>query len=122
METILLDTGVMEQPFNNYFLFCSCLLLFGFVDDIIKGQQYESDFISFCFCLSLSSYLLSPYLVISYLHIFVTTFSYFELLRHLSYSSLQTDHSRLIIYDILTALSVSSTADFPFIDYFSHNY
>jgi len=26
---------VMEQPFNNYFSFCSCLLLFGFVDNII---------------------------------------------------------------------------------------
>jgi len=62
----------MEQLFNNYFLFCSCLLLFGFVDDIIKGQQYESDFISFYLCLSLFgyllspiSYLLSPYLLIS---------------------------------------------------------
>ena len=64
---------VMEQPFNNYFLFCHCLLLlFGFVDDIIKGQQHESDFISFYLCLSLFgyllspiSYLLSPYLLIS---------------------------------------------------------
>jgi len=67
----------MEQPFNNYFLFCPCLLLFGFVDDIIKGQQHESDFISFYLCLSLFgylfisyllsliSYLLSPYLLIS---------------------------------------------------------
>jgi len=50
----------MEQPFNNYFLFCPCLLLFGFVDNIIKGQQHESDFISFYFCLSLFGYLLSP--------------------------------------------------------------
>jgi len=40
------------------------LLLFGFVDDIIKGQQHESDFISFYLCLSLFGYLLSP---ISYL-------------------------------------------------------
>jgi len=54
----------MEQLFNNYFLFCPCLLLFGFVDDIIKGQQHESDFISFYLCLSLFGYLLSP---ISYL-------------------------------------------------------
>jgi len=43
----------MEQPFNNYFSFCPCLLLFGFVDDIIKGQQHESDFILFYLCLSL---------------------------------------------------------------------
>jgi len=64
--------SVMEQPFNNYFLFCPCLLLFGFVDDIIKGQQHESDFIPFYLCLSLFgyllspiSYLLSPYLLIS---------------------------------------------------------
>jgi len=55
----------MEQPFNNYFSFCPCLLLFGFVDDIIKGQQHESDFISFYLCLSLFGYLLSPYLLIS---------------------------------------------------------
>jgi len=59
----------MEQPFNNYFLFCPCLLLFGFVDDIIKGQQYESDFISFYLCLFLFGYLLSP---ISYLLIFLS--------------------------------------------------
>jgi len=59
----------MEQLFNNYFSFCSCLLLFGFVDDIIKGQQYESGFISFYLCLSLFGYLLSPisYLLSSYL-------------------------------------------------------
>jgi len=60
----------MEQPFNNYFSICPCLLLFGFVDDIIKGQQHKSDFISFYLCLSLFglsliSYLLSPYLPIS---------------------------------------------------------
>jgi len=55
---------VMEQPFNNYFSFYPCLLLFGFVDDIIKGQQHESDFTSFYFYLSLFGYLLSP---ISYL-------------------------------------------------------
>ena len=54
----------MEQPFNNYFSFCPCLLLFDFVDDIIKSQQHESDFISFYLCLSLFGYLLSP---ISYL-------------------------------------------------------
>jgi len=54
----------MKQPFNNYFSFCSCLLLFGFVDNNIKGQQHESDFISFYLCLSLFGYLLSP---ISYL-------------------------------------------------------
>jgi len=63
---------VMEQPFNNYFSFCPCLLLLGFVDDIIKGQQHESDFILFYLYLSLFgyllspiSYLLSPYLLIS---------------------------------------------------------
>jgi len=65
----------MEQPFNNYFSFCSCLFLFVFVDNIIKDQQYESDFISFYLCLFLfgyllstiflSCYLLSPYLLIS---------------------------------------------------------
>jgi len=55
----------MEQPFNNYFSFCPCLLLFGFMDDIIKGQQHKSDFILFYFCLSLFGYLLSPYLLIS---------------------------------------------------------
>ena len=49
----------MEQPFNNYFSFCSCLFLFVFVDDIIKGQQHESDFISFYLCLSFLAYLLS---------------------------------------------------------------
>jgi len=49
----------MEQLFNNYFLFCPCLLLFGFVDNIIKGQQHESDFILFYLCLSLFDYLLS---------------------------------------------------------------
>jgi len=62
----------MEQPFNNYFLFCPCLLLFDFVDNIIKGQQHESDFISFYLCLSLFGYLLSPYLLISYLLIFLS--------------------------------------------------
>jgi len=60
----------MEQLFNNYFSICPCLLLFGFVDNIIKGQQYKSDFILFYLCLflfvlSLISYLLSPYLLIS---------------------------------------------------------
>jgi len=59
----------MEQPFNNYFSICPCLLLFGFVDDIIKSQQHKSDFISFIFvcpCLAIS-YLLSliSYLLIS---------------------------------------------------------
>jgi len=62
----------MEQPFNNYFSFCSCLFLFGFVDDIIKGQQYKSDFTSFYLCLSLFGYLLSPYLLISYLFILLS--------------------------------------------------
>ena len=52
----------------------------------------------------------------------VTTFPYSELLWHLFYSSLRPDRSRLILYDILTALSVSSTADFLLIDYFSHDY
>jgi len=59
----------MEQPFNNYFSFCPCLLLFDFVDNIIKGQQHESDFISFYLCLSLFGYLLS---LISYLLIFLS--------------------------------------------------
>jgi len=44
---------IMEQPFNNYFSFCPCLLLFGFIDDTIKGQQHKSDFISFYLSLSL---------------------------------------------------------------------
>jgi len=56
---------VMEQPFNNYFLFCSCLFLFVFVDDIIKGQQHESDFILFYLCLSLFGLSLISYLLIS---------------------------------------------------------
>ena len=56
---------VMEQPFNNYFSFCSCLFLFVFVDDIIKGQQYESDFILFYLCLSLFGLSLISYLLIS---------------------------------------------------------
>ena len=50
------------------------------------------------------------------------TFSYSELLRYLFYSLLWSDCSRLTSYDILTALSVSSTADFLFIDYFSYDY
>jgi len=49
----------MEQLFNNYFSICPCLLLFGFVDNIIKGQQHKSDFISFYLYLSLFGYLLS---------------------------------------------------------------
>ena len=57
----------MEQQFNSYFLFCSCLLLFGFVDDIIKGQQHKSDFISFYLCLFLFGYLLSLISLSSYL-------------------------------------------------------
>ena len=52
----------------------------------------------------------------------VTTFLYSELLQHLFYSLLRSDHSRLTIYDTLTALSVSLTVDFPLIDYFSHDY
>ena len=71
-ETAARLNNVIEQPFNNYFSFCHYLLLFGFVDDIIKGQQYEFNFILFYLCLSLFgyllspiSYLLSPYLVIS---------------------------------------------------------
>jgi len=54
----------MEQPFNNYFSICPCLLLFGFVDDIIKGQQHKSDFISFYLCLSLFGLSLISYLLI----------------------------------------------------------
>jgi len=61
---LLNHISVMKQPFNNYSSFCPCLLLFGFVDDIIKGQQHKSDFISFYLCLSLFGYLLS---LISYL-------------------------------------------------------
>jgi len=57
----------MEQPFNNYFSICPCLLLFGFVDDIIKGQQHKSDFISFYLCLFLFVLSLISYLwLISY--------------------------------------------------------
>jgi len=69
----------MEQPFNNYFSFCSCLLLFGFVDDIIKDQQYESDFILFYFCLSLFGYFLSP---ISYLLSLIFLSSYLWLISY----------------------------------------
>ena len=54
--------------------------------------------------------------------IVVMTFSYSELLRHLFYSSLWPDHSWLILYNILTALSVSLTVDFLLIDYFSLDY
>jgi len=60
--------------------------------------------------------------VIIWVCIAVTTFPYSELLQYLFYSSLQPDCSWLTSYDILTALSVSSTADFLFIDYFSHDY
>ena len=49
------------------FLFCSCLLLFGFVNNIIKGQQHESDFISF-----LSLFVLVWLSLISYLLIFLS--------------------------------------------------
>jgi len=70
---------VMEQPFNNYFSFCYCLLLFGFVDDIIKGQQHESDFISFYLCLSLFGYLLSP---IFYLLSLISLSSYLWLISY----------------------------------------
>ena len=69
----------MEQPFNNYFSFCPCLLLFGFVDDIIKGQQHESDFTSFYLCLSLFDYLLSP---ISYLLSLISLSSYLWLISY----------------------------------------
>jgi len=64
----------MEQPFNNYFSICPCLLLFDFVDDIIKGQQHKSDFISFYLCLSLFGLSLISYLLslISYLLIFLS--------------------------------------------------
>jgi len=64
----------MEQLFNNYFSFCSCLLLFGFVNNIIKGQQHESDFISFYLCLSLFGYLLSLISLSSYLLIFLSPY------------------------------------------------
>ena len=50
------------------------------------------------------------------------TFPYSELLWYLFYSSLRSDHSWLIPYDILTALSVILTVDFLPIDYFSHDY
>ena len=70
---------VMEQPFNNYSSFCPCLLLFGFVDDIIKGQQHESDFISFYLCLFLFGYLLSS---ISYLLSLISLSSYLWLISY----------------------------------------
>jgi len=70
---------VMEQPFNNYSSFCPCLLLFGFVDNIIKGQQHESDFISFCLCLFLFGYLLS---LISYLLSLISLSSYLWLISY----------------------------------------
>ena len=49
-------------------------------------------------------------------------FSYSGLLWYLFYSLLWSDRSRLTSYDILTELSVSSTADFLFIDCFSYDY
>jgi len=52
----------------------------------------------------------------------VATFIYSEPWWHLFYSLLWPDYSQLITYDILTVLSVSLAADFPFTDYFSHNY
>ena len=52
----------------------------------------------------------------------VTTFTDSKPWQHLFYSSLWSNRSQLIIYDILTVLSVSSTADFPHTDYFSHDY
>ena len=67
----------MEQPFNNYFSICPCLLLFGFVDDIIKGQQHKSDFISFYLCLSL--FVLS---LISYLSSLISLSSYLWLISY----------------------------------------
>jgi len=84
----------MEQPFNNYSLFCPCLLLFGFVDDIIKGQQYESDFILFYLCLSLFGYLLSP---ISYL---LSLISY--LLSPISYLLIFLSLAHILLEDIWT--------------------
>jgi len=85
-QAVVLKVIVMEQPFNNYFSFCPCLLLFGFVDDIIKGQQHESDFISFYLCLSLFGYLLSPifYLLslISYLLSLISLSSYLWLISY----------------------------------------
>ena len=50
------------------------------------------------------------------------TFPYSEPLQHLFYSALWPDCFWLILYDILTALSVSLTVDFLLIDYFSHDY
>ena len=49
-------------------------------------------------------------------------FLYSELLWQLFYSSLRSDCSRLILYDTFIVLSVSSTADFLLIDYFSYDY
>jgi len=49
-------------------------------------------------------------------------FTYSEPWPHLFYSLLRPDHSRLILYDTLTALSVSLTVEFPLLNYFSHDY
>jgi len=49
-------------------------------------------------------------------------FTYSEPWPHLFYSSLRPDRSWLILYDTLTALSVSLTVEFPLLNYFSHDY
>jgi len=49
-------------------------------------------------------------------------FTYSEPWPHLFYSSLRPDRSRLILYDTLTALSVSLTVEFLLLNYFSHDY
>jgi len=84
----------MKQLFNNYSSFCSCLLLFGFVDDIIKGQQHESDFILFYLCLFLFGYLLSS---ISYL---LSPISY--LLSPISYLLIFLSLAHILLENIWT--------------------
>jgi len=67
--------AVIEQLFNNYFLFGPCLLLFGFLVNIIKGNNMNLTsfhFIFVCPCLPIS-YLLS---LISYLLSHISLSSY----------------------------------------------
>jgi len=75
-------------------------------------QKLESDKVTHCI----------SKLWMCYKLLCIMTFPYSELLQYLFYSSLWLDRSWLIPYDILTALSVSLTADFPLINYFSHDY
>jgi len=105
---------VLNCSKNLNFLVWQCcigpiMILLLIISQSVTGQWSECDAPTFS---SSTSY--------SLLH--VTTFPYSKLLQYLFYSLLWPDRSRLISYNILTALSVSLTADFSLIDYFSHDY